>query len=682
MRRAIALFGVALSCALSASAQTSAGSYEYERPIVSGGRGAQKLRVDVPLLIGAQPFATVTGDGLDAQARDGLGDLRLFDRAGREVPYLLIDAPSRRARWIDGAILPIAETRKTSGFEVDLGGGRRVDAMTVEGLPAPFLKRLLLEASGDRARWTVLAAQGTLFDLPDDRVRQTTIEFTPGTYRYLRVTWDDTNSGRVPLPSRTAAREATTGSAPAPLRATVEFERQPSEPGRTRYRVQLPARGLPVTALVLDAGAGDVFRTATVLESRFSGERADPGELGRSRLVQTGRAPGTPSTLRIPIQTPRGSELQLVVDDGDNRSLELASIAVELAALPWIYFEAADAGPLLARYGSRSATGPRYDLEARRGAVNLDSLEDATWGEPRATSDAAPAPVAAAAPDRGARIDAADFAYARVLPPGGSGLVTLQLDAAVLAHSRGPAGAFGDVRIVDDEGYQVPYLLERRDEPLSVDLTIQPATPKVRALSDSASRNHSIHAIDLPYPNLPGPRVVLETRDRLFRRPLQVGVERPADRRHRDVWFDELTSTVWQHADQARGAAPLELAVASRDATRLLIVVDEGDNRPLQISTARLLLPSWRLRFFRPEGGLRLVYGRSDAAAPRYDLALLAPAVLGASAREIAAGPEAPVASERPAILSPTVFWIGLALAVVVLLGLIVRLIATGTSAR
>ncbi|MGH9307778.1 MAG: hypothetical protein ACRD1U_00295, partial [Vicinamibacterales bacterium] len=189
MKPAITLFTAALVCvAGSAPAQTVAGSYEYERPIVSAGRGAQRLRVDVPLLIGAQPFATVTGDGLDAEARDGLGDLRQFDSAGRDVPNLLIDAPSRRARWIDGAILPIAETRKTSGFEVDLGGGRRVGAMTVEGLPPPFLKRLLLEGSGDRARWTVLAAQSTLFDLPEDRVRQTTIEFAPGTYRYLRVT--------------------------------------------------------------------------------------------------------------------------------------------------------------------------------------------------------------------------------------------------------------------------------------------------------------------------------------------------------------------------------------------------------------------------------------------------------------------------------------------------------------
>ena len=91
---------------------------------------------------------------------------------------------------------------------------------------------------------------------------------------------------------------------------------------------------------------------------------------------------------------------------------------------------------------------------------------------------------------------------------------------------------------------------------------------------------------------------------------------------------------------------------------------------------ARLLLPSWRLRFYRGDGALTLVYGRSDAAPAQYDLALLAPAVMGAQATELSPGPEG--AAPAPAgALSPRVFWIGLAAAVAILLALIVRLIST-----
>ena len=63
---------------------------------------------------------------------------------------------------------------------MDFRGAEHVDVVRVEGLPAPFLKRLTLEGSGDRERWTLLVAEGTLFDLPDEGLRQTDCVFTPG----------------------------------------------------------------------------------------------------------------------------------------------------------------------------------------------------------------------------------------------------------------------------------------------------------------------------------------------------------------------------------------------------------------------------------------------------------------------------------------------------------------------
>jgi hypothetical protein len=157
---------------------------------------------------------------------------------------------------------------------------------------------------------------------------------------------------------------------------------------------------------------------------------------------------------------------------------------------------------------------------------------------------------------------------------------------------------------------------------------------------------------------------------------VQVGVERPADRRRRDPWFDVRAAGGWQHADQDSPPAPLVLPLDPGDATTLLLVIDEGDNRPLPIARARLLLPSWRLRFYKPDRPVRLLYGRGDLAAPRYDLALLAPQVMGAEAREIAADPaDTTTAGGPPSFVSPRVFWVGLGVSVLVLLALIVRLV-------
>ena len=89
-------------------------------------------------------------------------------------------------------------------------------------------------------------------------------------------------------------------------------------------------------------------------------------------------------------------------------------------------------------------------------------------------------------------------------------------------------------------------------------------------------------------------------------------------------------------------------------------------------------MASYRLRLFRGANArMRVAYGRSDLSRPQYDLALLTPQVLGTPALDVVLDPEKPVEGTPPAaaLLSPGLFWAALAIAVVVLLGLIVRLL-------
>ena len=147
---------------------------------------------------------------------------------------------------------------------------------------------------------------------------------------------------------------------------------------------------------------------------------------------------------------------------------------------------------------------------------------------------------------RGARLDATGFTYQREIPPGEPGLVTLTLDAAALAHSQGPLRTFADVRIVDDESVQIPYLLERAAERLTVDVPLRGATPAARALQEHRGAR-SFYAVTLPYGGLPGPVLAVETSARVFHRAVQVGVERQPDRRSREATFEMFTQASWQH---------------------------------------------------------------------------------------------------------------------------------------
>ena len=135
------------------------------------------------------------------------------------------------------------------------------------------------------------------------------------------------------------------------------------------------------------------------------------------------------------------------------------------------------------------------------------------------------------------------------------------------------------------------------------------------------------------------------------------------------------TSTMWSHSDADKPADALTLSIVSGDASEIWLLVDEGDNRALPITGVRLLLPSYRLRFYRPaRSSLSLVYGRRDLLAPRYDLALVSHDLLTAGATEVAPLAERQTKPPRRSLVSPLQFWVFLSITVAALLALIVRL--------
>jgi len=455
----------------------------------------------------------------------------------------------------------------------------------------------------------------------------------------------------------------------------VIVERRPSEPGRSRFHLRLPGARLPIVALDLDVAPGHVMRDAEVYEARLTGAEAAPALIGRGTLKRVEQESITAEALRVHIQQPVEPELDLVVDDGNNPPLDLRGVTARFAELPWIYFESK--GTVLARYGSSTLPQPRYDLEAIRPSLRIEQVPEAQWGEPQTRTAGNAQTSDAGLPTTGASIEAAKFKYLRDIPAGEPGMVALRLDEAVLAHSRGIVSRFADVRVIGDDGRQVPYLVERSSEPLSVDIMLERLDPVPAALRTKP--NETVYGIAWPHERLSAARLVLTTNTRVFRRRVNVATERPADRLRRDPWIEMLASAEWVNANQETAAPALTLPLPDTQASRLLVMVDEGDNSVLRISSGRLLFPRYRLRFFRDtEATLRLAYGQPELITPSYDLALLAPRLLGVSASEVAAGDErgdsnTPAAS----LLPPQVFWAIVTGAVLVLVFLIVRLVRT-----
>ena len=619
-----------------------------ERTVTPGAAGPNRLDVDVPLL---------------SHATSDLRDLRFFDAARREVGFLLVEPAAGEPRWIAGRILPIASTKKTSGFEVDLGQSTEVDRLRLEGIATPFLKRVRLEGGGDRRRWTLLA-DATVFDLPDDQLRLLDVPFDAGEFRYLRVTWDDSSSARIAKVGGVSARVHNSGAAPEPIRAAVAFRKRASEPGKSRYRVNLPGPHLPLDAIELRVANGNVFRAATVTEPRLGNGEVLPIALGSGTVRRAERWGAVAEAMAIPIERPTGREIDLVIDDGNNAPLALVDVVASFAPQPWIYFETPTAAALTARYGDARLKAPRYDIEASRRFLENAKPATATWAKAAEQTIAEAPEDNGAASLQGAVVERGAFRVVRPIPNAPPGLTVLLLDADTLARSC----EIADVRIITAKDQQVPYIVEKRDEPLVLPLAPQRV---------EGPRGTTVHQLKLPFERMPcGTRLVLRTSARVFER--EITLRRATDER-RGRQAAPIAFETWRATEPDLPPPPITFDLSGANSSHgrevLEIVVQEGDNAALPITSAEVLLPSVALRFHHPGSQLFLVYGNRDITAPRYDLALLAPRLFGQPARELMLSPIAAPTDAPEEHGARKFFWIAIGVAAVVLLVLLARLL-------
>jgi hypothetical protein len=222
--------------------------------------------------------------------------------------------------------------------------------------------------------------------------------------------------------------------------------------------------------------------------------------------------------------------------------------------------------------------------------VELAGVEANPAYVPAATREGIDAP--------GAAINLAKWGFARAVL--GEGWVRIPLDRAVLAHA---AVGLADLRLVDADGRQVPYVLRRSGgeadwEDLRFSREEKGAVSHIRVeLGDEAA---------------PVATLRLSTGRDLFTRDVSV-------LRDRGTVTETLRRVSWAAADQGGTVA---LRIDEVVGKTLLIRIDNGDNPPLPVTAVAVTSPLWELRAKVPPG-TRLVYGARGQSSPWYDLSLL-----------------------------------------------------------
>jgi hypothetical protein len=407
--------------------------------------------------------------------------------------------------------------------------------------------------------------------------------------------------------------------------------------GRTVVEIERPGGVVP-DVLRVETRTGSFERPIAVWDEGPAGRATQIGSGTLRRLEGAWRRHGGERWLEggpdtdqreVELLPARGERLRVEITDADSPPLDALGFAA-VVRQPTLFFSAtATAGytPAATLYfGGGRVQAARYDLAGLapllRGDVagervpeavrlrDLSRIDKAELRDVRPNPALATTPVLAYAMRPGAELDTRLYSHRRAFTvrPSTAGLARLRLEPEDLAETRPD---LADVRVVDAAGRQWPYLLERDTAEKWESLGVTP--PERR-------RGRSRHTLRLPLAPLRLDRLVLEVDTRFFDRPFRL-VAPDADDTERAIAQGRL----------ARGADGKSLVTVAFPAARvdaLVLVVEDGDDAPLVLRSARVRLPLPELYLAAPAGQYALLVGNPDATAPSYDLARVRDAML------------------------------------------------------
>jgi hypothetical protein len=305
------------------------------------------------------------------KARLDLGDLRLFDASGKDIPYAL---RVRESKYSDLPVTAREFNRATgpdnsSEVTLDLGADAPEHNELDVRLPATnFRRHARLDASPDGDDWRKLVEHDLFsFEVDGKELHNLRLAYPPSRFRYLRLRVE---------------RDPEIDIDPAAIEAAT-----------VHYRVELPGEFITTQGNVAQReavrtanGPGSAWITDLGVD-RFPCEQVEveveDAEFARDYAVEVGgpagadqpfveaasgqwsrRAGEKQRPLHATFAEHQGGRLRLVVTDYSNPPLQVSNCRALGAARQLVFARSESLkGPLRLYYGNPDAEPPRYDLE-------------------------------------------------------------------------------------------------------------------------------------------------------------------------------------------------------------------------------------------------------------------------------------------------------------------------------
>ena len=317
----------------------------------------------LPAVEQSEIHAVMLGPEWMGLSRSDLGDLRLLDSAGAEVPYVLRgQVLTHSSSFVPYALLRNEVLPKATVIELERPVDKPLEDLEIWVRPADVRKPIRITGSDDRTHWYMVkdehvVAQGARGDPPHQVL---SVNVPRGDYRYYRITMNDS----LTPPMRVLGVGHFTDQAPARRYAPsvpLDFDQQdPARMTILHVRAKLP---LAVDRLLFAVSDTSAFhRTAQLRAWRTVTSRERRRER-TTRYTETVANFTIASDLApvIDLSTVRLDTFDLVIDNGDDRPLHFAHL--EALAAEQLLITRLDQGQhYRLTTGDPDRSAPKYDI--------------------------------------------------------------------------------------------------------------------------------------------------------------------------------------------------------------------------------------------------------------------------------------------------------------------------------
>jgi len=643
--------GCTFALGISAGAANLPSDWQREQSFEVSATGLTKISLPVETLNAARP---------------ALEDLRIYDDAGNEIPYL-VEHPKPSPKIVQAArSFQTSLSTSNTVITLETGLSQPLDAITLESPAANFIKAVQIESSDDGDNWQMLA-QGKPIFRQLNSVANLKVSFRPITAKWLRLTIDDQRSAPIPF-TGVRVQAYPNDSLPGELIPATISERDENS-GETRLALNLGAVNLDIASIQIETAEPLFMRQIVFAVPQISEDSIREQVIGQGVIYRVAVDGQTPSeNLSAPLgNLVRSHELILFIKNGDSPPLPIKSVSIERRPA-YLVFLARQAGTFHLLTGNTRCDTPHYDLAALNMDLKSVAVAPVKIPSPSDNSNYRATEFMPGVEENGSSLDTATWKFRKPIKISNAGAQQIELDLDVLAHAQ---TSFGDLRVMRGSN-QVPYIIERT----SINRVI---APTVTLTNDAKNPKLSRWLIKFPKSNLPLTRLTCISQTPLFDRSMslyeQLSDERGAQYHH------FLGNVSWTQTPERKSKEFTMTFDGAPQSDTLFLETENGDNPPIQLEKFTAFYPATRILFKAKSGDeLHLYYGNPNAASPRYDLSLVANQLLAAD-KKIAS-----LSDEQQLIKSSwrenqipgkggVLFWGILALVVVVLLVIISRLL-------